>query len=168
MSLSCTEQESNQRSRLGDVLTAKPIVSALINHLIYPGFEPPSPRPPPGPYRGTGGGRFLGRCPCAYYFAAVLISGFRLLPFFRPAPEGVHRGGRLKAGVICWTKFEAPIGFAVSASPMSASFRPFLAETRKGLYHTHAEINRNLKSWVVFSKQQSNKKTDTRRCPFFY
>ena len=42
-------QESNQRKRLGDVLTAKSFVIAKVNQHLRPDFEPPSPRPPPGP-----------------------------------------------------------------------------------------------------------------------
>ena len=45
-------------------------------------------------------------------------------------------------------KFDASIGFAVSASPMSASFRPFLAETRKGLYLANNLLNSKLKYFV--------------------
>ena len=47
--LSCAEQESNQRSRLGEALTVKPIVTSSVSFLSYPVFKPPSPRPLPAP-----------------------------------------------------------------------------------------------------------------------
>ena len=47
--LSCTEQESNQRSRLGEALTVKPIGTSPVSFLSYPAFKPSSPRPLPAP-----------------------------------------------------------------------------------------------------------------------
>ena len=61
-----TAQERNQRKRLGDALAAKSFFTAEINRQLYPDFEPPSPRPPPGPRLKTGYCRFSGRYPAAY------------------------------------------------------------------------------------------------------
>ena len=49
MLLSCAEQESNQRSRLGEALTVKPIGASSVSFPSYPVFKPPSPRPLPAP-----------------------------------------------------------------------------------------------------------------------
>ena len=54
-------QETNQRKRLGDALTAKPFGAEMQIQHGQPDFEPPSPRPPPGPRRGLGAGRICSR-----------------------------------------------------------------------------------------------------------
>ena len=53
-------QETNQRKRLGDALAAKSFFTADLNEPGEPDFEPPSPRPPPGPRLKTGYDRFCG------------------------------------------------------------------------------------------------------------
>ena len=99
---------------------------------LPPAFEPPAPRPPPGPRRNSGCGQSRSRYPIAFCFsAAVGFRQFRLLPVFRPGPEGVHRGGRLEAGETRATIKAVSIGFEVSASPVPDSFGTFLTGTRK-------------------------------------
>ena len=92
-------QESNQRKRPGDALTAKPFVTAVVNQLFLPGFEPPSPGPHPAPVEGPEEIDFLIDACVRIIVLQFRLRKIRPLPFFRPAPGEVHRGGWLKVGV---------------------------------------------------------------------
>ena len=75
-------QETNQRKRLGDALAAKSFVTAIINRHSSPDFEPPSPRPLPGPRRWTGCNRIFSipRCMCLMPLSVPDHSDYHTLP----------------------------------------------------------------------------------------
>ena len=89
---------------------------------------PPDPHPAPVDGRGIVGLRLMPNC---VFLCDCLIQRIRLHQVCRPVPEGVHRGGRLEAGVTGKMVMALPIGFAVSASPMPASLVTFLSGNKK-------------------------------------
>ena len=115
MLLSCTEQESNQRSRLGGGVESKAYRSCLDHPALYPAFEPPSPQTP---------------LPALVASLAVIVfNPIRKDPPTRPG--GVHRGGRLGVGVEVLDNGSNIDRLRFSASPMPASFGSFLAGQEK-------------------------------------
>ena len=128
-------QETNQRKRLGEALTAKSFVSADINRQSYPNFEPP----------------VLLRCPSILWYksffrhplrvdetAVVGLRLFRLQQVCRLAPEGVHRGGRLEAGVGDWVYSGCPDRLRGQRLPYAGFFSSFSCRTKK---RTDTQIN---------------------------
>ena len=65
-------QETNQRRRLGEALTANPFDTANITQHLQPDFEPPSPRPPSGPVENLVMFDFVFDTQSRIYYAAAV------------------------------------------------------------------------------------------------
>ena len=94
-----------------------------------PSSHPP-PDPHPAPVDGWAGVGLRSISNCVY-LCDCMIQRIRLHQVCRPAPEGVHRGGRLEAGATGKMVIAVSIGLAGSASPMPASLVTFLSGDKK-------------------------------------
>ena len=65
-------QETNQRRRLGEALTAKSFVTVKTIRHLQPDFEPPSPRPPSGPVENLVMFDFVFDTQSRIYYAAAV------------------------------------------------------------------------------------------------
>ena len=98
-------QETNQRKRLGDVLTAKAFVTAPQNQHLQPAFEPPSPRPPPGPRRWTEASRTMDGRNSIIFTADVDFRNFDYRKSSDQRRKGFSGEGGSKPGKqdgLCW------------------------------------------------------------------
>ena len=68
-----SEQESNQRNRLGDVLTAKPFVTAQENQHLHPTLSRPPPDPLQAPVVGLLKSISFDNCVCTIYAARPIF-----------------------------------------------------------------------------------------------